>query len=54
MNFLFDENGQGLVEYGIIIGLIAIVCVVLLVAFGDRIYNNFKDTNDAFDEVSKN
>jgi hypothetical protein len=29
--------GQGLVEYGLILGIMAIVCVVSLVFFGDQL-----------------
>ncbi len=29
---LDDEQGQGLAEYGLILGLIAVVCVVAVVA----------------------
>ncbi len=29
-----NEEGQGLVEYGLIISLIAVVCVVALIALG--------------------
>lgn len=47
MSFIKDENGQGMVEYALIIGLIALVLVILLVAFGGRIKNTFnKATND--------
>jgi pilus assembly protein Flp/PilA len=31
-NILVDEEGQGLAEYGLILGLIAVVCVVAVVA----------------------
>ena len=31
-NILVDEHGQGLAEYGLILGLIAVVCVVAVVA----------------------
>lgn len=29
---LSDESGQGLAEYGLILGLIAVVCVVAVIA----------------------
>ena len=31
-NILIDDNGQGLAEYGLILGLVAVVCVVAVVA----------------------
>lgn len=42
MSFIKDENGQGMVEYALIIGLIALVLVVLLVAFGGKVKNTFE------------
>lgn len=32
-----DEEGQGLVEYGLILALIAVVCVTALTALGTNI-----------------
>ena len=32
-----QAGGQGLVEYGLILALVAIVCVVSLVFFGDQL-----------------
>ena len=37
VGFLKDENGQGMVEYGLIIGLIAVVVVGALVLLGPKI-----------------
>ena len=44
MTFLKDENGQGMVEYALIIGLIAIVVIVALTILGPKIANMFNDT----------
>ncbi len=44
-----DEEGQGMVEYGLIIALIAIVVIVALVALGPKIREIFDKTNDALD-----
>jgi len=49
MNWLKDEEGQGMVEYGLIIGLIAIVCIVALIAIGPKIKDLFNRTSDALD-----
>ncbi len=40
-----DEEGQGMVEYGLIIALIAIVVIVALVALGPRIRDIFSKTD---------
>ncbi len=36
-----DEEGQGMVEYGLIIALVAIVCIAALVILGPKIANIF-------------
>ena len=41
MTFLKDENGQGMVEYALILGLIAIAAVVVLVVLGPKIKGLF-------------
>ncbi|MDP4120099.1 MAG: Flp family type IVb pilin [Bacillota bacterium] len=39
-----SEDGQGMVEYGLIIALIAIVVIVALVTLGPKIANMFNKT----------
>ena len=46
LNFLQDEDGQGMVEYGLIIGLIAIVVVGALVLLGPKIKDMFTSIGD--------
>ena len=41
-----DEDGQGMVEYGLIIGLIAIVVIVALAALGPKIAAMFNKVNE--------
>jgi len=50
-NWLKDENGQGMVEYGLIIGLIAIVVIVALLLLGPKIRNLFQGSADAMPTV---
>lgn len=38
-----DESGQGMVEYGLIIGLIAIIVIAVFVALGGPLANMFKN-----------
>lgn len=45
MTFLRNEDGQGMIEYALIIGLIAIVAIVALIVLGPKIRNMFNDTN---------
>ena len=40
-NLFKDENGQGMVEYGLIIALVAIVVIVALKALAPAISNIF-------------
>ncbi len=42
-----NEKGQGMVEYGLIIGLIAIVVIVALTALGGGLEGIFTDINTA-------
>ena len=46
-----DEEGQGMVEYGLIVGLIAVVVIVALVALGPKIRDMFQDVNDQIDDI---
>lgn len=44
---LKDESGQGMVEYGLILGLIAIAVVGALVLLGPKITEMFNNANSA-------
>ena len=46
-SFLKDESGQGMVEYGLIIGLIAVIVVAVFVALGPQIKKMFSSTVDS-------
>jgi pilus assembly protein Flp/PilA len=39
--FLRDEEGAALVEYGLLVGLIAAVCVVVVTTLGSTISTKF-------------
>lgn len=39
-----NEKGQGMVEYGLIIGLIAIIVLAVFIALGPQIKNMFSAT----------
>lgn len=53
MKFFKDEDGQGMVEYGLIIGLIAIVVIVALAMLGPRVANMFTTASNALDNAAK-
>lgn len=44
---LFNEEGAALVEYALLVGLIAMACVVAIGALGDAIAGLFQDIADA-------
>ena len=46
MSFFKDENGQGMVEYALILAFISVVSIVILFVLGPKIRNSFKDAND--------
>ena len=46
-----DEEGQGMVEYGLIIGLIAVVVIVALVALGPKVREMFDTVNQELDKA---
>ena len=47
-NFLNEEEGQGMAEYALVLGIIAIGVVGLLVIFGEAIVAQFEKVTDAF------
>jgi pilus assembly protein Flp/PilA len=49
VNFMKCEDGQGMVEYGLIIGLIAIALIGALVIFAPQIAGVFERAGDQLD-----
>lgn len=41
--FFKEEEGQGMAEYALILGVLAVGVVIVLVAFGDAIVAKFKE-----------
>ena len=52
-NFLMDEDGQGMVEYGLIIGLVAIVVIGALAALGPKIKGMFEKAGTELDKADR-
>jgi pilus assembly protein Flp/PilA len=44
---LRDEEGQGMVEYGLIIALVAIVVIAALVVLGPKVANIFETASNS-------
>jgi pilus assembly protein Flp/PilA len=47
-----DEEGQGLIEYALIVGLVALVAIVGLTAAGSSISDLFDKIKDKLDGVT--
>ena len=50
-NFLMDEDGQGMVEYGLIIGLVAIAVIGALTVLAPKIRNMYNKAGDTMDNA---
>ncbi|MBR7073153.1 MAG: Flp family type IVb pilin [Eubacterium sp.] len=49
-HFIKDENGQGMVEYALLIGLVAVVTVFLIAMIGTKLKDIFSKTNKSLNE----
>ena len=47
--FFAEEDGQTLVEYGLLIALIALVVIAVLSVLGKRVSNTFNEVNTALE-----
>lgn len=45
MNRFLEEDGQGMVEYALIIALIAVVCIAAFTIIGQSVKNKAEDVN---------
>lgn len=51
-NFFKDENGQGMVEYGLILALIAIAVIAVLPTIGQKLTAIFEGAADELENVA--
>ena len=42
-----EEDGQGMVEYALILALVAVVAIIVLVTLGQRVTNTFNNASTA-------
>ena len=49
-SFLQEEEGQGMAEYALVFGVIAIGVVAILITFGSSITAQFQKVIDIFDK----
>jgi pilus assembly protein Flp/PilA len=47
MGLLKDEEGQGMVEYGLILGLISVAAIATVILIGPKVADYFSDANTA-------
>lgn len=47
-HFFVEEEGQTLVEYGLLISLIALVVIAALSVFGGKVKDNFNAASNQF------
>jgi len=53
-NFIMNEDGQGMVEYGLILGLIAIVVIAALSATGGSLKGLFTSVSSSIGTATAN
>lgn len=51
-SILGDERGQGLVEYSLILMLVALVVIVMLTGIGGTLNNNYSSVNSCLNPPS--
>lgn len=52
LSLLKDDKGQGMVEYGLIIALIAIAVIAAVTALGGNLRNIFEHINNSIKDVT--
>lgn len=51
-NFLMEEEGQTLVEYGLLVSLIALVVIAVLTTLGKKVQTVFNAANTALNTTT--
>lgn len=52
MSFIKDENGQGMLEYVLIIALVAVVAIVALIAINSLLKDKNTEISSQMDEAA--
>ena len=48
LSTLRDDRGQGLAEYGLILGFVAVLCVGAVVFFGNQLLAQYQDVGSKY------
>jgi pilus assembly protein Flp/PilA len=51
-SFIVDESGASLVEYGLLVGLIAVVAITAVSALGTKVKNVFATVNNTLNSYN--
>ena len=43
--FVYDDEGQDLIEYGLLVGIITVGCIAAITAIGPKVQKYFDDLN---------
>lgn len=54
MNFIAAEEGQGMTEYGLVLGVIAIAVVGILITMRGQITQMFQNASDKIQQANQN
>ena len=49
MNRFLEEDGQGMVEYALIVALIAVACIAVFVAIGNKVNDKATQVKNGLD-----
>jgi pilus assembly protein Flp/PilA len=52
LNVLKDERGQSLSEYGLLLALVAVVCIAALMFLGDKLVEKFRDVGQQIEQAA--
>lgn len=52
LNVLKDERGQSLSEYGLLLALVAVVCIAALIFLGDELVEKFREVGQKIEQAA--
>ncbi|NPV30534.1 MAG: Flp family type IVb pilin [Firmicutes bacterium] len=52
LDVLKDERGQSLSEYGLLLALVAVVCIAALIFLGDKLVEKFRGVGQQIEQAA--